>query len=196
MPSMPHPVYRLFLCCFVLTLSACSAIPFSSFGKLKQLEAENFVKLEPGDLMAHLEVPPAFLLDANDFGLGISINDGSPYVLSMTAIGLDQLGTIQRPAAWDNTQQEYLFKLDEAGIQSMRQLQQQMVQQKVDNVRVDINFSPLSWPEESDGMRMSVDLHLAPSQGFFRFLDEAKIPKEFLEEIAAEIARERAEANQ
>lgn len=196
MPSISRLVYRPLICCFVLMLSACSAIPFSSFGKLKQLEAENFVKLEPGDLMAHLEVPPDFQLDANDFSLGISINDGNPHLLSMAPVGIDQWGSIQRPAVWDSSQLEYLFKLDEAGIQSMRQLQEQMVQQKVDDVRLDINFSPLSWPEESDGMRMSVDLHLAPSQGFFRFLDEAKIPKEFLEEIAAEIARERAEANQ
>lgn len=161
-----------------LLLSACASIPLGTLWKLRGFDENTLVQLEPSDLRTALSLAPAVdvLPESVKLSLELTRDDAEP---ERHAFGLEPA---TGPGPVDRDHRYSLWQLDAAGRQALASVQRSLRAAQASDTKAysgatfSVNFRPDFQGDPPDALQVTVQLLLAPEDGWLLLLDEAKLP--------------------
>ena len=161
-----------------LALSACASIPLGTLWKLRGFDENTLVQLEPSDLRAALSLAPVVAVEPGSVKLSLELDregDGP----ESHAFGLEPA---TGPGPVDRERRYSLWQLDAAGLKALASVQRQLRAAQAGNTRAysgatfSVTFRPDFQGDPPEALQVSVQLLLAPEDGWLLLLDEAELP--------------------
>ncbi|MDY0021636.1 hypothetical protein [Arenimonas caeni] len=161
-----------------LGLAACASIPLGTLWKLRGFDEQTLERLEPTDLRAAVALKPEadVLPDSVRLALELQRRDGPP---ERHAFGLEP-GT--GPGPLDRRLRYSVWQLDQAGLKALASVQRTMRAARAADedaytgATFSVNFRPDLGDAPPAALQVSVQLMLAPEDGWMLLIDEANIP--------------------
>ena len=168
---------RLLLLAACLALAACASIPLGTLWKLRGFDENTLVRLEPSDLRAALSLVPAADVQPGSVQLTLELtrDDAQP---ERHAFGLEPA---TGPGPSDRARRYSLWRLDAAGRQALASVQRSLRAaqagdgQAYSGATFSVNFSPDFQGEPPEALQVTVQLLLAPEDGWLLLLDDAEL---------------------
>ena len=175
MRAMGRPFALLGAC---LVLAACASIPLGTLWKLRGFDEQTLERIEPSDLRAAVALQPDVEVVPDSVRLSLELQrpDGPP---ERHAFGLEP-GT--GPGPVDRRLRYGVWQLDEAGRQALASVQRSLRAARAadadaySGATFSVNFNPELGDPPPEALQVSVQLLLAPEDGWLLLLDEATIP--------------------
>lgn len=169
---------KLILLGACLGLAACASIPFGTLWKLRGFDEQALARIEPGDLRAAVALEPAVAVqpDSVELSLALQREDQPP---EEHAFGLEPA---DGPGPIDGARRYSLWKLDAPGRRALASVQRALLAAEAgqvaryDGASFTVNFRPDLGDPPPDALKVSVQLLLAPEDGWLLLVDEASMP--------------------
>lgn len=161
-----------------LVLAACASIPLGTLWKLRGFDEQTLVRLEPTDLRAAVALQPDVdvVPDSVRLSLELQRTDAPP---ERHAFGLEP-GT--GPGPVHRGRRYSVWQLDDAGRKALASVQRTLraagatEQGAYTGASFSVNFQPELGDARPGALQVSVQLLLAPEDGWLLLLDEANVP--------------------
>ena len=166
----------IFIAC--LALAGCASIPLGTLWKLRGFDENTLVQLEPSDLRAALSLAPAVAVQPESVKLSLELSrdNAGP---ERHAFGLEPA---TGPGPLDSERRYSLWRLDDAGIRALASVQRSLRAAQASDTDAysgatfSVNFQPDFQGDPPEALQVSVQLLLAPEDGWLLLLDEAELP--------------------
>ena len=168
----------IFIVAACLLLSACASIPLGTLWKLRGFDENTLVQLEPSDLRTALSLVPAVDVQPESVKLSLELSRDNAGPESH-AFGLEPA---TGPGPVDRERRYSLWQLDDAGLKALSGVQRQLraaqagEAQAYSGATFSVTFRPDFQGDPPEALRVSVQLLLAPEDGWLLLLDEAELP--------------------
>lgn len=169
---------HLILAASCLALAACASIPLGTLWKLRGFDEQTLERVEPSDLRAAVALRPDVDVVADSVRLSLELQrpDGPP---EHHAFGLEP-GT--GPGPVERGHRYSVWQLDEAGRKALASVQRSLGAARAadedaySGATFSVDFKPELGDAPPASLQVSVQLLLAPEDGWLHLIDEATVP--------------------
>lgn len=169
--------------CFLLLLSGCASIPFSSIAKLSQYDGQSIAQLNPQQMRVKVSVGNNYSLKPNSTRLQLSFQPEQHNSKTEAALSLKQLSQVQEKRSTgffspDLDVVTYEFAVDQAGAETLKQMQQQFIKaghKGAVSFTVETGFDHKDNADIKKDILLWVDLRLFEKEDYLSLIDAAAL---------------------
>lgn len=172
--------------CFLLSLSGCASIPFTTMTRFSQFDEHNLTQLDAKQIMVKVSLRNDYSLKPDSTKLEMSYQPDNVNRKTEAALTLRQLSKVEEKRSVgifspDVEVVTYEFAVDEAGAEKLKQVQDQFI--KADHkgtisFSISSSFTPKDEADVKKEVTMWVDLKLYEKEGYFSLFDAATLKVE------------------
>ncbi|RVT48192.1 hypothetical protein EMM73_02555 [Rheinheimera sediminis] len=167
----------------LLALSGCASIPFSTMATVSQFDENTLTTLDPNQMLVKVSVGDDFSLEPDSTKLQLTVQLDKVNKSTEAVFGLVQLSKVSQKRATglfsaDMEVTTYQFKLDQAGVNTLKQLQTQIKtagNKGSISFSVETNFDVKDATQIKDEVLLWIDIRLSEQQGYIPLFDAAKL---------------------
>jgi hypothetical protein len=167
----------------LLLLSGCASIPLSTMATFSQFDENTLTTLDPNQMLVKVSVGDDFSLEPDSTKLQLTVQLDKVNKSTEAVFGLVQLSKVSEKRATglfsaDMEVTTYQFKLDQAGVDTLKQLQTQIKTAGAMgsfSLNVETDFEPKEQAKIGDQVVLWIDVQLSSVQGYIPLFDAAKL---------------------
>ena len=169
---------RLLLISLLITCAGCSSIPLSTMWEFRSFGTEEFLSLNPEDIMARVQLdePTRADIEKTKLSLELSSERGvRSFDFPLVLLKEERLPAESGLFSKTSAKKQYSFQLTEGARKNFRLLQHEMLQHEPIHFHFNVQSSMESLPEDVDEIRLSLFLKLSEETDFIPMLRNAKL---------------------
>ena len=169
--------FSLLLC---ILLTSCTSIPLKTMLKLRGFSPDDFIALDPNDVMLKVMLPEPLEVDSEKTKIDVAFLFDDQSVKSYT-FPLELINTEKETKGWrrKTTWQYFTLQITPEGkrafVKLQREINQNMEMKSTGRLSASASFKKLPIEKMPDKAKMSLFLQLNKQDSFFTLIDEAEI---------------------
>ncbi|MEX1222324.1 MAG: hypothetical protein WEA82_09475 [Idiomarina sp.] len=169
---------RLLILSLTLFISGCASIPISTMLTMSSFDAEDFIRIQPQELEAKIQVDDPVTISIDETRLALEL-DTQKGLLSyeFPLVLVEQVKIPASPGFFsdDVAKTEYRLELSEQGIEDFKAVKEVFQERQSGQLDFSVLTNIYELPEDSETVRMSIFLQLFEDEGFFTLFYDAEI---------------------
>lgn len=163
---------------FILILSGCASVPFSTMLKLGAMDETDFASIHSIDIRAKIVVEVPVKVDVDKTQISIEVENTQGTIQHKFPLAL--ISTAQIPAEdgfFSDTpaRTEYILKFSETAIESFERIQASLLTEQKGQMSLSVGASFDDLPDSVEIIVFSIFLKLSETEAYITLFDEAEI---------------------
>ena len=159
-------------------LSSCASVPLGTMLEFRSFGKDDFVKIQPRDLRAKIQVEEPVLADVNnaELTLGLTTEKGMrEFNFPLVLLREEKIAPVTGFFSKSAGKTEYTLKLSDEAVKNLIATQQIVQDEKSGKLNFSVKTGFEKFPSEITEIGLSVFLKLSEEKGFVTLFENAKL---------------------
>lgn len=162
----------------LLCVAGCASVPLSTMSRLGDYDRETIADLDPGGVLVRVSLPVAYGLDVDATRLSFRLESAEETYggeFDLARLSEEEATIAGGFFSADIPVRRYLLGLSEEGQTAFSELRGPLRSAPLESFDFSVSTRFDEWPEDTESIRLWIDLQLTEAEGFFTLVDGGKL---------------------